>query len=519
VKAAAAALAVVLAACTAPGGGNARSVTPRPLGTPHPLSVQVALDQDHSVSGIVTGGGGKLTLTGGDGTTFDLDVPKQALLSDEELSLTSVKSVTGMPLTGGLVASVALKPEGLRLFSPATLTIKPATKPNLKQLVGFGFHAGGDQFHGLPLGVAGDAIVVKVLHFSGYGAAQGDPSQLTGHEPTAAEDRADQALSQLPHEPGQLPSPDAIAGVMAGWYRETVAPQLAAAEQDPDAIDDATVEFLAWQRQLDLVGLGDRFKSEIAGGWTSLARGYNSAVDKEHQRCVGNKDPKEAAHIMRFWGAAKILGLAKYGFDEKAADDKVHRCLTFELEFNAAMTAEQSGARITHRILGRATIQVEGFNTWASGEGSEETVEVVWPQTRSCTITAQGTPSTLKVHYLAFDLNFLEVGTAVTPPRDITMLFDPGTPTATVTITCAGDPSGPHVFPGLDIWTPAWRILHKPDEVENFSPTAYGPTVRGYLIHGWEVAGGDPFATKESSRTSGATSEVTRFTLHHTPQP
>ncbi|MGI8929236.1 MAG: hypothetical protein ACR2H0_07220 [Candidatus Limnocylindrales bacterium] len=68
------------------------------------LSVQVSLDTDQTVSEIVLPEvGATLEATGSDGTTFTLTIPPDALVFAEEITMTPIEQIEGVPFAGGLV--------------------------------------------------------------------------------------------------------------------------------------------------------------------------------------------------------------------------------------------------------------------------------------------------------------------------------------------------------------------------------------------------------------------------------
>lgn len=110
-----AALAVLLAACGSPATGGSGSLPPPiPIPTPNPLTVRPQLDPTANASATVPVSGGSVSLTGPDGTTYRLTLPDGALLSPETITLTAIDAVDGLPLSGGLLAGVAIEPDGLR---------------------------------------------------------------------------------------------------------------------------------------------------------------------------------------------------------------------------------------------------------------------------------------------------------------------------------------------------------------------------------------------------------------------
>jgi hypothetical protein len=157
------------------GAANVANVSVACADTGTAVIVTPALDTAHAVTMVIPAAtGGTITATGADGSVFTLSVPAKALLSDEAITLTPLTGLSGLPVSGGLLAGVDLSPAGLELQQAATLTIAPATTVPADQQVGFGYHAvaGQQQFHFHPLALT-STISLAVTHFSGAAGVAG----------------------------------------------------------------------------------------------------------------------------------------------------------------------------------------------------------------------------------------------------------------------------------------------------------------------------------------------------------
>lgn len=78
--------------------------------SPSPVTVTPTLDTAHAVTQIVSSAkGGTLKTTGADGSIFTLVFPAKALVTDEQITMTRLIAVSGLPLRGGLLAGVDLR--------------------------------------------------------------------------------------------------------------------------------------------------------------------------------------------------------------------------------------------------------------------------------------------------------------------------------------------------------------------------------------------------------------------------
>ena len=490
-----------------------------PTPKPNPLTVSVALDTKHVASARIEPEGGTISVAAADGTKFTLTMPKDALLSEETITMTVVSAVNGLPLKGGLTASVQLAPEGLELFEPATLTVTLPTATDPKESVGFAYSSTGKDFHLYPLEISGTTMTFELLHFSGYGAGQGNASDASQYTPTSAEAQAENEMGAALAEcraSGQACTLDnaKTEQIMRDWYNDAVQPQLSAAETDDTVLDDALVEYFQWARQLMLLGIDEsKFSKENQAALNSIVIGLKNAIDKAYDRCVNNHDPSQVVVMIRRAKLAAMLGLDnRPGLDMNSAVEKVFKCATFELDLDSTIEEETAAGPVRSHVRAKVPLTIDpstGLWTWFSGKGSLDFVSIDWPQPNpNCNLSAVGHPSTIDV-LARFDLNIQ----ANAHPEIIAMI-NPNKPNATMTMTCKGVSRSFQ----LDIWAPGWSILHK-DELS--CGGAVGPGC-GFVIRDWVVLGGSIYATKPYQRSANAgkaqISETTTLDLKHTPR-
>lgn len=184
---------------------------PRPSPTPpvtvqfpgpsNPKSITTTTDSSRAVSmSISAADGGTIVATGADGTTYTLDIPRNALPDDTTVTMTPVSSVSGLPLSHGLAAGVQLAPDGLRLVAEATLTMVPARAVALANQIPFAYRGSGSSVFLYPLVKDKAHIIFPLFHFSGYGlgdGTSGDQQQMADFGPPDAEDDFAQQMGIL----------------------------------------------------------------------------------------------------------------------------------------------------------------------------------------------------------------------------------------------------------------------------------------------------------------------------------
>ncbi len=276
---------------------TATAVPPTAIPMPNPLTVQVVVDESLAVSAVISTTGGTLTAQAADGTKFTLTFPEGALQSDENITLTPVSSVEGLPFSGGLVGGVQMAPEGLRLFQPATLTIESPKTVAAEgfETVAFGYHQDGEGVYLNPSTVTGNILTLELWHFSGKAAAQATPAEIQTQQqqyvPSIAEDAFTQRVQEaigLERQAQLMGEPDPnFLNRMSEFLREAydsfIAPQLPIALEDCAKAPAILSRALSWARQAELLGVEDEFRAEI----DKIIDTYEQAKEKCIRNYVG----------------------------------------------------------------------------------------------------------------------------------------------------------------------------------------------------------------------------------------
>lgn len=310
-----------------PLGGGTPS-PPAPGGTTaNPLSVGAeTLDTAHAVTQRLYGAG-TLIATAADGTRYTLTVPSGALTGPEDITMTPVQHVAGLPFAGGLIGAVHLEPSGLSFLKPAMLTIQPPVGAPPATPTGFDYQQGGGDFHLYPVVPGSGAITLGVTHFSTPGVAAASSAEVAAvlaHTPAASEAQLEQSLAALP-----------TLATVTGYYDNTVKPALEAAGTDDAKAPDAIYTALQWARQAEVLGIGgDGFTSRETEMWQLIEIAMRNAVNQGWQRCV-NHDLTQIITLMQIQREAQLLGL-----DIGDASGKALACAHFQVDFDAEYTTE-----------------------------------------------------------------------------------------------------------------------------------------------------------------------------------
>jgi hypothetical protein len=136
---------------------------------PDPLSLTIEVDSDYQTSEEIGGAGGTLRLEGPAGETYTLEIPENALLSEETITMTRVSSVEDIDADGHGLMAVDLQPEGLVLLRPGALRFESPQQPQGLALTGFTARGNGDEAHEVLAVEADGSVEFAVRHFSKWG--------------------------------------------------------------------------------------------------------------------------------------------------------------------------------------------------------------------------------------------------------------------------------------------------------------------------------------------------------------
>jgi hypothetical protein len=430
----------------------------------NPISVSVTTDASRLVTATIPIEGGVISATAANGTHFTLTIPADALLSDEEIMMTPLDNVSGIPLSAGLVAGVQLAPDGLRFIRPATLTIEaaPAVEAGL-QAIGFGYQQSGDEFHLRPITASDNRFTLELMHFSGYGVTAGTEAEIetqaTEHEPSALDDAFMQRVG------AELGIPVGIKEVYQFILTKYLLP---GQEGDLAALENGLFYFQTWLRVVEEKGLEREFSELIDDGWKQLLTGIGNAVDQGYTACK-HGDASQVVKVLRWVRITRMLPelprqewISDYYLNTYMIPDAA-RCATFTMDFDSTVVREapnQPGMgqahdshlraeniRVRFDINGRlaapsqAPLIYQSFNLAGTIPG--------------CTPRLETTNATFNLVDARLNLNYAPGGS----PK-ISVKFNPGRPYETVTHQC------PHNYTlviSLDFWHIGFWRIHVPE--------------------------------------------------------
>jgi hypothetical protein len=513
----------------------------------NPVSVTEHLDTAKASSATLDAGGGTVSATGSDGVTFTLVVPPNALLVSQQITLTPVASIAGLPFQGGLSAAVHLEPDGLTLFKPATLTIahnKPAPPPYAQ--IGFEYQGSGTGLHFYPTQQA-SGLEFTLMHFTSPGVggvSKQDVNAQLGHAPADNLAQIEQYIAALNEtqrqlvilDNGQALSTEALmalyAAALAAEERLVLNPEIAAATQQGapyEVVATALQHLNEWKLESDSFDIPqpdyDALLARISEVLPALFKNQVNA-------CFTNDDIRAALRAFELLRMAQVVGA-----DVALPLDPILRCLHFEVDFETQLNGVRPPGGTTADMHLKASSVPVGMASSNDG-GAVPLSYLSYKQTNpllaspadSCTwttISAKGIDPFQVVGLQGLALDYQE-GSKWLAITDFSLLLDPGTATETVSMECRpfGHPTGSFVQGPFHDYNTFWGFLHAaqlapPCPKNPPKPSCHEPT---YAISGWQLGGGRLFARKtfQESAQDGAlglsVDETTTLDLFHTPQ-
>ena len=527
-------------------------------------SVAAIGDSGQTASADMDATGGTLSATAANGTQFVLEVPPNAFGTKTTVKMTPLSRVDGLPLSRGLFGGVQLEPEGIRLFVPATLHIRPSGALP-KGAVAFSYAGKGDEF-ALDLSKQDNSeVLLQLLHFSGFGfggAAGADVANQQGFTPAdpiaairqqaqAIIERGRQQLDEngdpLKDENGkEIPpelTPDQVYELLAQLvidaFNDVINPLLQSVLPtcNPDKILYAAELAINSMRSVQFLGLADdkRVAVYLDGTTALMIQILQQCLEKVHQDCVIYKDPFQAWTMVLISRQLELFGAPVPGPLEQGGP--IERCLRFEFQFDSTITVNLSGSDAslneTFKAHARAPLRIDPSHSttdvsW-SGSGTNSLIfaSVLYTDAVAgpCTTTSlTTTDEALKVGdpIPALLLPLSLTATIAADPALFTSFgirfgYDPGEPKITYTVQCPKKPKDKSDPPPFT--TSNANDWGGPFEGGHGLYGEYKGQGQGLLAEGWDLYNvGSLYAMKTYQISLfGYTTENTTLVIKHTP--
>src|SRR5262245_9185763 len=437
-------------------------------------SVTIATDNALSSSGRFDRTGGALTATGADGTKFILTVPQDALILPVRITMTPVSRVDGLPNGGTLLAAVQIQPDGLFLWERGDLKIVPPVVPNLKRLAYFRYRGPGESFTPYPGVPKATVIEMPVSYLAGYGASVGAPPgstlqfervrRIESGSPLAPYLALAADLFRRQQNDEFATNEDYLSEVFKVWadaWNEVVRPALQGLGGDCDLDRLRSAFQMAWELR--------EYDPESDPSWASYSDQIFSIMKQKvlecinlaYQRCKTNREPREVMLILKLEALLERVGLISDA-EHNDVQDKVNRCLRFEIDFESALTSQLGGeSPLTERLKVRAIVPIrleaidQNYILSGTAEIRHEFVSIFGPV---CSYSAETSPGLFSVDRM--DVGIFDTDSSVVDRADVSvdMVYSPGDPEEKVTVTCPI--TGPVTGSFAPVFAPLYAQLH-----------------------------------------------------------
>ncbi len=494
-----------------------------------PVNLAVVLDTTHQAEALVPVTGGSVRASGADGTTYTLDIPADALPADTTIRLTPATSVTGLPFGGDTTYAVQMSPNGLSLYSFATLTIVPAQPVPAGEQIAFGYLADGkDVIAAAPVLHTSD-IKIRLLHFSGAGVTNGGTDGLSAIRQSLggdAERRIEGAINHLlqverrrqllgetqEDDPNVLTTVDKM---LTQYEEEVVKQRIAAAGASCDAGKLAVQTVVTVGRSRELLGL------EKPG--TSFMEEYVDVVNKAARACVVEEFEACVQHhriflmlpiyhsILRQQSVFPVFTNATL----EEAQDLTVKCLTFKLVLDSTANVGLMGWVSYSTVTAEVTLRFQPSTELIRGDAAYVNTKFTskMPDCSIATTPGGGRIAVLGLVYEiaggAPDADGLYPDAGVS---DFKLVYSVEPSTEHTVITCPNPPGPPSVIPGF---FPVWSLCYY-DARSNQITTETGLTERDWVIHRGDELMADKDWTKVG-QDNPQCSEKGSFEIHHAP--
>lgn len=482
-------------------------------------NVSVQTDSSHSVTQTIGQGGGSISLTDAHGVSYTLTIPQNALGEDTQITMTPVASISNSPLNGTLVGGVDLKPDGLQLFEPATLAIKPTRTIPAGNGAAFVYSGSGQDFHLTLPGVDKSTdIAIPLLHFTGYGVYNaGQAAQNAANDAAAStpEGQAQQAMAAAINawRAGEIDDQefqDEAAKILQDYYDEAIAPEIPAAMNDDVTAIKTVRDLVSFERQAALLGIANRVSPDFDEASQTAIKIINNMISRAQTDCAENHHLAQVPRMVNLERQMELLGAPEGDLSS------LFKCLSFRLDFDSTITTSGDGGSFTYEVKASVPVRADLLSNTINGSEAESYPVATGSIPANCPDTDEvdvdsGTPGTFSV--LKVNLNLPSQQDAfnnpTVPVTNLTILASPGTPGGPPYETYTGTPcdgSGTQTFT-----QPAWLDLFSDFHQSAAAGGGY------YNFSGFDAQSGSEIGRLTSVQGHGNDEEATTIILVHTP--
>jgi len=313
------------------------------------LDIKPLLSEDDAYDAIIGPEGGTMIAEGPDLTVYTLTIPPNALVEPTEITMTPLKSASGLPFARGLAAGVHFGPSGTWFLRPARLSIRPRQALPSADVTPFAYGGQGENMHLTPYRVEGDRVVVFLDHFSGQGIALSTAQERAvelARAPLGVREKLThkgaEILSELNRGPGAERVKallDALEQLQEAYRQEVLEPIRRQAAKNCTMGALYLLLTLAMDKQLEVLVEGER--TGEGKNTTAFGADYvKQCLKEEYEQCLRTGDFKR----IEMWYMAYVRQLevitgssAAAQALEKTVNQYVRSCACYEVEFDSTL--------------------------------------------------------------------------------------------------------------------------------------------------------------------------------------
>ena len=376
---------------------------------PPAVNVTLQVDETRAARGVLSTQGGSITATGADGSTFTLTIPSDALLGEEEIILTPLTGMSGLPDGVTLAAGVQLAPDGLLLLKPGILTIEPKQPVPPDRELPVGWARRGERIHAPLVEPKPGVATFPITHFSGAAITSASSpaaassldappapcsgQYFSGFGAMIRRARVDALMGRGSADLSTIA--DKFIENSNRYLKNVLIPIAKQAEKDDLLLPCAASAVFAWERQAQ-VFLGPSFEQSLGESARALRdsiwRGFVNLFNKSVERCQRGESPlfqlgrmSSSARMLTMMGEAALLPA-----------DNVQKILTCARAFTYHANVESEVENVYNEQGQGALIESSKTRVTAQGIVAEYDAASSGPETPVFTgkpVTAEATVS------------------------------------------------------------------------------------------------------------------------------
>lgn len=136
-----------------------------------PITLELAVNTNTTVSSVMTLEGGSATLYGANGARYTLTLPTNSIPEPTVFSMSEVTNITNLPFAGPIIGAVRLDPPNLALWGAATLEITFRPNVDRRKIASFTTRNNGSAFQLTLDRVTTNRVLIPVTRAGVYGSS------------------------------------------------------------------------------------------------------------------------------------------------------------------------------------------------------------------------------------------------------------------------------------------------------------------------------------------------------------